>query len=323
MKEEQTEEKAAKPALTKKKAAFAVFRQYAVITLGCLLYSLGISLFIKPAELSSGGMTGISIIFNHLVPAVDQGIWLIIFNVPMIILGFIFFGWKFIVSTGYATVASALLMFLWNSVFGATGLDILPFTKLQEIDHVSSMLINTSCGGVLFGIGMGLIFRMGASTAGTDILVKILRKKFRHIKTGMISMCSDMIIVLCSLFVTNYNLEKLFYTALSVIVFTLVFDLVLYGGNTAKTVFVITARDKYEKIAERVLKEVDTGATLLDAKGAYTREDKVMMMCVVKSFLYPHLRDVVREEDKNAFMIVSSAKEIYGTHYKNQDDAEL
>ena len=71
------------------------------------------------------------------------------------------------------------------------------------------------------------------------------------------------------------------------------------------------------------MKDVDTGATIIDAKGAYTKEDKVMLMCVVKPFLYPRLRDVVREEDKKAFMIVSSAKEIYGEGYKNQDDAEL
>ena len=132
-----------------------------------------------------------------------------------------------------------------------------------------------------------------------------------------------MVIVACSLFVNGYDLEKLFYTALSTVVFTLVFDWVLYGGNTAKTVFIITVKDKYERLLERILKDVDTGATIIDAKGAYTKEDKVMLMCVVKPFLYPRLRDVVREEDKKAFMIVSSAKEIYGEGYKNQDDAEL
>ncbi len=298
----------------KKKIVLNVIKQYLVITLGCSIYSLGISMFITPADLSAGGMTGISIIFSHFIP-IDYGILLVIFNIPMLILGLIFFGWKFLVSTGYATVSSSLMMTLWKYVFGEKVLNILPLTD--------EPLINAVVGGVLFGIGMGLIFRMGASTAGTDIIVKLLRKKFRHLKTGMIALLTDLIIVASSLFVNGYNIEKLFYTALSTVVFTLVFDWVLYGGNSAKTVFIITAREKYEKITQRILKEVDTGATMLDAKGAYTNENKVMLMCVVKPFLYPRLRDVVREEDKKAFMIVSSAKEIYGEGYKNQDEAEL
>lgn len=306
-----------------KKSAVATLKQYLVITLGCILYALGISLFIKPAELSAGGMTGISIILNHYVPVIDQGIWLIILNIPMLILGIIYFGWKFILSTGYATIMSSLLMTLLHTVFGADMLDLLPFTALQEIDHTSSMLINSTVGGVLFGVGMGLIFRMGATTAGMDIPVKLLRKKFRHVQTGIISMTSDLIIVLCSLFVTNGDLEKLFYTVISVVVFTIVFDLVLYGGNSAKTIFIITDKDKYQAITDRILVDLDTGATIMDAKGAYTKEDKVMLICVVKPHLYPRLRDVVKEEDKKAFMIICSAKEIYGEGYKNQDDAEL
>ncbi len=291
--------------------------QYAVITLGCIIYSLGISLFILPSNLSSGGMTGISLIVDHLIKAanpsfpLDNGIWLIIFNVPMLILGLIFFGWKFLVSTGYATVCSSLLMTLWNNLFK----DAVPFEG-------SNILINSVIGGVLFGIGMGLIFRMGASTAGTDVIVKLLRKKFRHIKTGMISFVTDMIIVLGSLLI-NTNLETLFYTALTVFVFTIVFDFVLYGGNTAKTVLIITQRDKSGHMTKRILEEVESGATLLDAKGAYTLEDKVLLICVVKPFLYPRLRDVVREEDKKAFMIVTSAKEIYGEGYRDQDAEEL
>lgn len=309
-------------AAEKKKIAIAQLKKYLIITLGCLVYSIGISLFIEPSGLSSGGMTGISIIVNHYVPQVSQGLWLLILNVPMLVLGLIFFGWQFLLSTGYATVTSSLLMKLWSFIFKDT-LDLLPFTDLQKMEPVSALLINIVVGSVLFGVGMGLIFRMGASTAGTDVIVKLLRKKFRHIRTGLISLFTDMAIVIASLLIPPYSVETMFYTALSVVVFTVVFDFVLYGGNTAKTVFIITDKDKAENLAKRILEDVDTGATLLDAKGAYTREDKVMMMCVVKPFLYPKLRDVVREEDKKAFLIVSSAKEIYGEGYKDQDAEEV
>lgn len=294
-------------------AALAQVKKYAIITLGCATYSLGISLFIEPANLSSGGMTGISLIINAL-SGIPTGFLLIMLNIPVFIIGFIFFGWAFLLSTGYATTVSSLLMALWSHLFGAEGIDILPLSD--------NVIVNAVTGGVLFGVGMGLIFRMGASTGGTDIFVKLLRRKFRYLKTGMISMTTDMTIVLCSLFV-HPDLETLFYTALSVVVFTLVFDFVLYGGNTAKMVFVISSGEKAEKICERVLNEVDSGATFIDAQGAYSRENKRILLCVIKPFLYPRLRDVVKEEDKSAFMIVSSAKEIYGQGYKNQDDAEL
>ncbi|MGN0824160.1 MAG: YitT family protein [Candidatus Coproplasma sp.] len=304
----------------KKQAAWETIKKYLIITLGCLIYSTGISLFVSPANLSSGGMTGISIIINHFIPQVPQGIWLIILNVPMLILGLIFFGWKFLLSTGYATVVSALMMSAWELALGAKGLNVLPFTA--GMDPATQYIIGAVVGGALFGVGMGFIFRMGASTAGTDIIVKLLRKKYRHIPTGMISLFTDMAIVTCSLLIKP-DVQTLFYTALSVVVFTLVFDWVLYGGSSAKMVYIITDKDKQESITERLLKEVDTGATLIDAKGAYTREDKVMLMCVVKSFMCPRLRDVVKEEDKNAFMIISSAKEIYGKGYLDQNAEEL
>lgn len=304
----------------RKKIALDTLKKYFFITLGCLIYSAGISLFVAPANLSSGGMTGISIILNHFVPQVSQGIWYLILNLPMLILGLIFFGWKFLLSTGYATVLSALMMSGWEYALGEKGANVLPFTA--DMDPASAVIIGAVVGGVLFGIGMGIIFRMGASTAGTDIIVKLLRKKFRHIPTGIISLSTDMAIVLGSLLIEQ-NIFILFYTALSVVVFSLVFDWVLYGGNSAKMVYIITDKNKYEAITQRLLKEVDTGATLIDAEGAYTKEDKVMLMCVVKPFMCPHLRDVVKEEDKNAFMIISSAKEIYGNGYKDQNAEEL
>lgn len=306
------------PKADKKKIALKILKQYAVITLGCILYAAGISLFVEAANLSSGGMTGISLIINA-VSGFPTGYLYIILNVPMFILGLIFFGWKFLLSTGYATVVSGLLM-----RFGKFALNNwIPWENGAEMPCITSnVLVNAVVGAVLFGIGMGLIFRMGATTAGTDVIVKLLRKRFRHLKTGMISLITDMVIVGCSFFV-HYDIDKLFYTALHVVVFTLVFDWVLYGGNSAKTVFIITAREKCETVIQRILKDIDTGATVVDAKGAYTKDEKVMIMCVVKPFLYPRLRDAVHEEDKQAFMIVSSAKEIYGQGYQNPDDAEL
>lgn len=314
-----TEKNGEEATTDKKTVALATTKQYAIITLGCLLYSLGISLFIQPANLTAGGMTGISLIIYKLT-GFNTGYSIIILNVPMIILGFVFLGWKFIVSTGYATVVSGLLMRLWEFAFGEKALNLLPFTD--------NVLVNCVIGAVLFAIGMGLIFRMGASTAGTDIIIKILRKKFRHVKTSTLSMMTDLIIVGSSFF-TDYDLglserfNTLFYSVLVVVVFTYVFKRVLYGGDSAQMVFVITGKEKAEAICKRILTEVDSGVTFIEGEGAYTGDEKKILFCVIKPYLYPHLRDVVAQEDKHAFMVVASANEIYGVHYKNQDDEEL
>jgi uncharacterized membrane-anchored protein YitT (DUF2179 family) len=307
--------------MVKKDIVKDTVKRYAVITLGCILYSLGVSLFLDAGGLSSGGATGIAIIIHTVlvynnINFIDTGIILIILNIPLLIIGTIYFGRKFLFSTVYTTILSSLLMVLWKQVFA----NYLPFTD--------NKLINAVFGGAIFGLGAGLIFRMGGSTGGTDIPVKILRNKFRHIKTGMISMTSDIIIVAASYIVFSClgnpeGLEVLFYTIVSVAVFTPVFDWVLYGGNSAKLVYVICDCDKEPVIRQRVLKDVDTGATIMNAEGAYTGKAKKVILVAVKPFLFPKLRDVVYQEDKEAFIIVSSAKDIYGKGYQNPDDAEI
>lgn len=300
-----------------KKAVIKFLLDYGVITFGCVIYSLGVSLFLDASKLASGGVTGIAIIISHLIREIsggfvlDTGIIILILNIPLFILGLLFVGKKFIISTIYSTVLSSLLMWAWNIAFA----QYLP-------DLNSNILISTLAGGTLFGIGLGLIFRMGSSTGGTDIVVKMLRKKFRYIKMGVISMSIDIVIVLVSGIVFR-DFELMCYTILSIVIFTCLFDWVLYGGNTAKLVYVITTADNAEAICKKILKELDIGATLIDGEGAYTGNQRRIIMCAAKNFLYPKLRDIVREVDPHAFTIVSSAKEIYGEGYKDHFEDEL
>lgn len=288
--------------------------KYVIISFGCVLYSLGVALFLEANGLAAGGATGIALIISGALEKngisgfwADSGMIGIWINIPLFIIGAFYFGKKFLFNTAYCVVVSYLLVTLWNYIFKTT-FNLLPLTE--------NPLVAAVFGGALFGGGAGVIFRMGGSTGGTDIPVKILRKKFRHIKTGLISMVSDVIIVTSSYFV-SYDIELVFYTLISVVVFTPVFDLVLYGGNSAKMVYIISADETARKICARVLTELNTGATFIDAQGAYSGEDKRILLCVVKPFLFPKLRDVVNEEDKKAFIIVSSAKEIYGEGYQD------
>lgn len=293
----------------KKERILKLLIKYAVITLGCIIFSLGVSLFLDANHIASGGVTGIAIIINYLT-GFNTGITIILINVPLLILGAVFFGRHFIVSTVYATVTSSLMIELWNFLLEKN----LPFTN--------DLIISSVLGGALFGIGLGLIFRMGSTTGGTDVIVKILRKKFRYIKTGIISLTIDSVIIGISAIIFK-NFELTCYTVVSIVVIALCFDWVLYGGNTTKLVYIITAEENCGQMCDRILKELDVGATYLDGKGAYTGNDKRVIMCAVKNILFPKLRDIVKEVDPEAFTIVTSAKEIYGEGYLNPHDDEL
>lgn len=316
----------------------SILKKYSVIVLGCVIFSMGAAIFLDAHDIAPGGATGIAIILNHLIElAVGRdlqltGYLIIGLNVPLFILGIIFLGKQFIFPSVFATVLSSLLMTLWSKT-------LLP---LMPGMGSNTLLLSALIGGALFGVGLGLIFRMGATTGGTDILVKILRKKFRYLRTGIISFTIDMIIVACSV-AAFQNLELACYTVISIIIYVLLFDWFLYGGNSAKLVYIITTAKLAEPMCDKLLNEIDVGATLVDAHGAYASLQKrkarsedindtltspgdcnrQIIMCAIKNTLLPRLHDAVKEIDPNAFMIVSSAREIYGEGYKNHNDDEL
>ncbi len=293
----------------KNKKVLDFIKRYVIITIGCVIYSLGVELFLGPNNIATGGVTGIALLIEHLAP-LGAGVWVLILNVPMFILGAISFGKQFLASSLYSTALSSVLM----EIFGVLLKNYVPITQNTMIAAIS--------GGLLFGVGVALIFRMGSSTGGTDVLVKVLRKKFRHIRTGELAIAIDIVIVLTSSIVYN-DFETGFYSAISLIVFMVAFDFVLYGGNSAKMIYIVPSIEDSSQICNCIMKELDTGATYISGKGAYTGNDKDIIMCVCKSSLYPKLRDIVHREDAKAFIIVSSAREIYGEGYKDPNAEEL
>lgn len=287
--------------------------RYAIITLGCIIFALGVALFLDANKIASGGVTGIAIILNSQIQNVawlNTGVWIIIINIPLFILGWVYFGHRFILSTIYATVLSSVLIWLFEFLFAK----YLPITN--------SLLIASLAGGAMFGGGLGLIFKEGSTTGGTDIVVKILRKKFRHIRTGVIALIVDVIIVTCSAIVYK-DFDLVCYTFISLVAVEISFDKLLYGGNSAKLVHIITVNEKSEQMIKRILKELDITATYVDGIGAYTGKDRRVIFCAIRNTSYPKLIDIIKETDPQAFTIVSSAKEIYGEGYKAPTDEEL
>lgn len=272
-------------------------QNYLIITAASVLYAVGISLFLDPNNLAPGGVTGIAIILNRLI-GVKTGTLILLLNIPLILLGIWKFGWRFIVSTSYAILAVSIATDVLAPMGAAT----------------NDRLLAAVAGGSLVAIALGLVFRAGATTGGMDIVVKVLRLKYPHMKTGSLFLVSDVIVASCSGLLFG-DLNIVLYALIAVFVMSRVMDMVLYGMDEAKLLYIIS--DMPEQITDRILTEIDIGVTYLKGEGAYSSHDKKVIMCVTKKQQAPRIEEIVKVEDPRAFMIVTSASEIYGEGYKN------
>ncbi len=291
-----------------KTKAGKVLWTFFILTVGSFIYSVGIAMFLDPYNLAPGGVTGLSIIISSWT-SIKTGTIIYLINVPIMIFGLIKFGWKFMVSTVYVATVSSLMM---NGITGY----IIPRTGLLTSD----LLISGVTGGALLGFGLALILQRGATTGGTDVIVKAIRQKVPQLKTGKLFMISDTAVVLLSM-VAFKNVELGLYAIASIIVTNTVLDMFLYKNDGANLLYIVT--DKAENVANRVLKEVDIGVTYLNGEGAYTGERKKVVMIVAKPNVYAKIRAIVREEDEKAFLIVSGASNVFGYGYKDHYMEEL
>lgn len=273
-------------------------KNFVMMTIGAVLYSAAIALLLDPNALAPGGVTGISIILSRLIP-VETGTLILLINIPILILGTWKFGWKFIISTIYCIGIISPLTNFFGSCFGAVTEDL---------------FLAALSGGALLAIGMGMVFKAKATTGGIDIIVKILRIKMPHLKTSNLFLLMDAVVVVCSAFVFQ-DIDRALYAGMTVIVTSLVMDVVLYGKDEAKLIYIIS--DRSEEITQRLLEELNIGVTYVRGRGAYSGKEKNVIMCVVKKHISPKIEEVIKQEDPLAFMIVSSAQEIYGEGYKN------
>ncbi len=273
------------------------FFHYIVMTAGACLYAAGISLFLDPNNLAPGGVTGISVILNRIT-GVETGTLYFLCNIPIMLLGLWKFGWRFIISTAYAVMVTS---FLANVLTAMPPVTNEPF-------------LAAVAGSILTASGIGVIFKAGATTGGMDIIVKILRLKYRHMKTGSLFLLTDVCVVTASGFVFR-DFNVMMYALITVVMTGRILDIVLYGADEAKLIYIIS--DFPKKIAGYLLEDLDIGVTYLEGVGGYSNRHKQVIMCVVKKQSAPRVEEIVKEEDPGAFMIITSANEIYGEGYKD------
>ncbi|MCD8129946.1 MAG: YitT family protein [Lachnospiraceae bacterium] len=275
-----------------------VIKEYLIITLASVVYSVGIALFLDPNNLAPGGVSGLAIILNRLVP-LQVGTLMFLLNIPIFVLGIWKLGARVVVRSVYCLAVSSVMINYMSANFSVITRD---------------KLLAALSGAVLMGVGIGVVMKQNATTGGMDIVIKVLRRKYPQLKTNSLFLMTDIFVVALSAVVFR-DIEAALYAAVTVVMNSIVLDIVLYGRDEAKLLYIIS--DYSGRIADRVLKELDIGLTYVHGRGGYSGRDKEVLMVVMHKNLLPRAEEIVKQEDPEAFMIVTSANEIYGEGYKN------
>ncbi|MBQ8189127.1 MAG: YitT family protein [Lachnospiraceae bacterium] len=278
-------------------------KKYISITVFSVLFACGIVFFLEPNHLAPGGVTGISILL-HAVTGISTGTWVFAINIPILILGWWKFGGKFMISTVYSI---GVVSVTTNLLSGVSAL-----TK----DSLAAAL----AGAFLTAISIGSIMKLNATTGGLDIVVKVLRRKYPHLRTGRLYLMIDSVIVVMAILVFG-NIESGIYAGITVLITSYLLDMVLYGNDEATLFYVIT--DRSEAVAKRLMEDLEVGVTYLKGRGAYMDKEKEIIMCATRKTQAPKLEEIVRQVDTEAFLIVTRANEIFGEGYKSYESGLL
>jgi len=273
---------------------------YVLITVGVFILSLGLALFLIPHKIAAGGISGIGIILYYLF-GINVGYTIFVLNVILFVLAFRILGKSFGFKTIYATIAYSVIVGILSKILPSEGV-------------TNDMILNVLFGCFLSGTGMALVFSREASTGGTDIIAMILRKLTNLDVSWGLLIVDFTITLFAGVF---FGKDIGMYALLGVIVNTFTIDTVLEGVTTSIQVMIVS--EEYEKIKERILKDVRRGATLLHGEGAYTGKERKIILTVLKRKEFVKLKSIVKEIDPDAFLLVSHVREVLGEGFKPID----
>ncbi|WP_031586102.1 YitT family protein [Selenomonas bovis] len=266
--------------------------RYAQIVLGALLTSLGYNLFLIPAHLLTGGISGIAIVIYYLT-GLPVGAQNFVYNLPILYLAYRVFGRHYAFDTIFGTVVLSVLLDLTHFVV--------------DWNVCANIVLNSVFGGVLTGIGFGMVFRVNANTGGLDVVGAVV-KKYYAIDMGTVIFVLNFLIVAGSAFVCT--LEEMLFTFISIYVIAELTNRVAAGLNREKSIVIISGAA--EKICNDIMENVHRGVTYLDGRGGLTKEPRGILFAVVSLTQVGRVKTIVRHHDPQAFMIVSDTSEVTG-----------
>lgn len=278
---------------------------FLVITLASAVYALGFVWCYEPNDIAFGGITGIAQIINHLLPVAPVGVTVIILNIPLFLLGWKLLGGKMLLGSLYA-------MFI-SSVF----IDL--FTPLWDWQPMEPFLA-TIFGGLTMGLSLGLIFQQGSTTGGTDLAARLLKLKLAWLPMGKLLMAVDLVVIVLVALAFR-ALDTMLYGLVALYISSIAMDGVLYGLDNAKVAYIIS--DHNEEISRSIVEDLDRGVTILHGQGAFTGTDKKVLLCAFKQREIASIKNLVKEIDPAAFLIVCPAHEVLGEGFRDYKKDDL
>ena len=263
------------------------------IIAGCALFGAGFALFLEPNDINAGGISGLAMIAVHLLGFGSVGTLTMLMNLPLFVIGGIKVGKKFFVGSLVGMAASSILLDAFTLV---------PHPATEP-------LLAALYGGLLCGIGLGIVFSTGASTGGSDIIVRLLKMKYENVPIGTISIVFDAVVIILTGLVF-WDVSKALYCGVTIFVSGQVVDAVVYRFDYSKVALIISS--EHERIAREIGLKLDRGATYLRGEGSYSGNDVKVILTVVKKQQVAELKRLIMEIDSKAFVVVQEAHQVLG-----------
>jgi len=265
--------------------------------LGGVICAVSVNMFLVNAKLLGGGITGIALITQYLFKF-QAGYMIIILNIPLFILSLIKLDKKFTIYSLVGILTFSLALIVTKPISG--------------ILQINDELLYCIYGGVISGIGGGLVFSHSGSLGGSDIIVMLIKKKYSNFNVGQISFSINFVLVCFAALL--FGLPSALYTLIAMYITSFVLDRVVKGLNQSKAIFIITVKE--EEISEAIMERLNRGVTYLYGEGAYTKNQKRILYCIVPLAQLPELKNIVTDLDDKAFISISDASEVQGRGFK-------
>lgn len=266
-----------------------------MIALGCAIYGLSLDMISVPNKLADGGLSGIALLLRHFW-GINMGLTTLVLNIPLIILGYRFMGKRLLAYTIWGTISLSFFLWLWR---------LIPIITQLNLEH--DLFLSAALAGTLSGLGLGLVFRYNGTSGGTDIIARICQMKF-GISSGKMLLTCDAIILFISL--SYLDIKHMMYTLLASFILSRVMDAVQQGAYTARGLLIIS--DKYQKIGQMIDLKLERGFTYFKALGGYKQDEKRVIYLVVSPREIPEIKELIYQEDPNAFVTIIQVNEALG-----------
>lgn len=266
---------------------------------GCILISVALNMFFSPHTIAPGGLSGLSVVLSK-VSGLSVSAIMLIMGIPLIFFSIKILGTKNAIKTLIGMLLLSLCISLTSS--------------LSQVSVTDDVLLAAITGAILLGLGLGVVFSVDGSTGGTDLIALMINKAIPSIPLSKCLVCIDGLVVMSS-GIVNKNLETALYSAISLYIIVKMIDFIISGFDYSKCFIIITNEE--EKLKEAIVNDIKRGITILDGRGGYTDSSKSVLIVAVNKKQEVHMKKLIKNVDKNAFIIVSKAHEVFGEGFSS------